>query len=161
VSTGGSKRLVLNSHRFFRDVLPEVLNELPPEEIDVLPPQGDPTLYATIRDGRHRIILTPGILKQYEDEAPSEGFTQRHLLSVIQQLEFNQLVIRPRLRGGARNFPHVPNYHRAFLYDAIDAKADYFLTERDVWLSRRDIIAREYPDLTIITPAAFIQRQSI
>lgn len=160
MSTGGPKRLVLNSHRFLRDIMPEVYDQLLLEEPDIVLTQGDPDLYSIIRSGNHMIILTSGILEEYFEEAQNMGFRDALILDVIQFLQQEQLILRPRLPGGVRNHPHVPNYHRAFLNDAIDANAYYFITERNVWLDRADIIGRQH-GLRIVTPGGFIQREGI
>ena len=161
MSTGGPKRLVLNSHRFLRDIIPEIYDQLLlGEEFDAVPTQGDPGLYSVIRDGNHLIVLTSGIQEEYFREAQYMGFRYALVLAVIQFLQQEQLILRPRLPGGVRNHPHVPNYHRAFLNDAIDANAYYFITERNVWLDRADIIGRRH-GLRIVTPGGFIQREGL
>ena len=161
MSSRGPKRLVLNSHRFFRDISPEVLRELAlEEELETDSEEETPDLYATITDGKHKIVLTESIREEYYDESTEEGFSAVLVESVIQHLRQESLIIQPRLPGGAQVFRHVPNYHRAFLSDAIRSDADYFITERDVWLSRRDAIEREY-GLRIVRPGEFIRREGV
>ena len=162
MSSGESKRLVLNSHRLFRDITPEVFNELPSDEESVASPtSGDPGLYATIKDGNHKIILTQGITSQYSREVQKEGYTETLLISVIEHLEDMNLIVRPRLPGGRPNFPGIPQRrHSAFLTDAIRSEADYFVTENPVWLQLSDVMLNDH-NVRVTTPGGFIQREGI
>ena len=161
MSSSIPKRLVLNSHRFFRDITPEVFNALPTdEETIVLPAQGDPGLYAAIRDGNHKVILTQGIQAQYFSEVGREGYTENLLLQVIEYLEDEGLIIRPRLPGGRRNISGIPQRHRAFFTDAILSNAQYFVTENPVWLRLADLMLRNH-QMRIVTPGGFIQREGL
>ncbi len=159
MSSSAPKRLVLNSHRFFRDITPEVFNALATDEETVdSSAQDDPGLYAIIRDGNHKIILTQGIQAQYSSEVRREGYTENLLLQVIEHLEDEGLIIRPRLPGGRRNFPGIPQRHRAFFTDAILSEAHYFVTENPVWLNIAGPMLRNH-QLRVMTPGGFIQRE--
>jgi hypothetical protein len=142
--------------------MPEVLNELPPEEPedDDIPLEGDPELYRAIKAGNHRIILTLGIQEEYFKEAQKVGFRDIRMLRVIRHLEQGGLTISPRLPGGKRNIPGLPQRHRAFLTDAILSRADYFLTENPVWLRLADMMLREHR-VRITTPGDFVRREGI
>ena len=166
MSSGGSKRLVLNSFRILRDVLPQVLMDLAsesPEEWDewnLLDSQGNPDLYPTIRDTNHRIVVTDRIQREYFGEARNVGLPEEFFLRIIQHLEAQGMIIRPRVPGGRPALQHVPQYHRALLEDSILAGVDYFITERNVWLDRADRI-RNTHGISIVTPGGFIRREGI
>lgn len=154
------KRIVLNSHRFFRDVSPEVLKELALEDDNDDPPgeHGDPELYDVIRQGGHQIILTEGLRGEYNRESKKEGFPAILIAPVIEQLKEHDLIIEPHLPGGSNNFPGIPSRHKVFPNTAINAGADYLITERRLWLSRADRITNDY-GVMVVTPSRFIQRE--
>ena len=162
MSSRGRKKLVLNSHRFFRDISPEVLKELSQgeNEDDAERPtgRGDAELYHAIREGNHRIILTDGLRKEYISEALNEGFSALLVGHVIEQLRENGLITEPRLPGGNPDFPGIPSYPRVSPNTAIIADADYLITDRRLWLSRSDDITNDY-GVMVVTPGRFIQRE--
>ena len=66
MSSRGRKRVVLNSHRFLRDISPTVLSELGIDDETSYTPRGEsePGLYDVIRNGGHRIILPHRIRRE-------------------------------------------------------------------------------------------------
>ena len=72
MSARGPKRVVLNSHRLFRDISPQIIRELEPEALEMTP--SDPELYATIQGGNHRIILTDRLRDEYPERHEGKGF---------------------------------------------------------------------------------------
>ena len=123
------------------------------------PQRGDPELYPTIRKGGHRIILTRRILDEYIRESTKEGFPAVLIQPVADHLDAQGLVVQPRLPGGRRDFPGIPQAHRVFPVVAIDSQADYLITENPVWLDRADTIAQHGPTVTVTTPGAFVRRE--
>jgi hypothetical protein len=152
-------KVVLNSHRFWRDIAPEVLRNFPQEQDTQTSSnpstQGDPLLLETILSSGHTIIITKGILDQYIREAAREGYSPAQMLNITEQLAEDRAILHPRLPGGRRRVRGIPERHRAFLEDAIIASADFFVTENPVWLNLSDRLLREH-GLRIITPGAFI-----
>ena len=159
MSSANRKRIVLNSHRFFRDISPEILKELGLEDDSPATlVEGDPELYSIIRQGNHQIIITAKIRQEYVREARKEGFPAALIGPVINQLTDHGLVIEPRnLPGGTTEFPGIPKAHSVFPVTAILSKADYLVTEYRMWHSRADTIAQHGP--TVISPDEFIQRE--
>ena len=157
-------KLVLNSYRFWRDIVPEVLRSLPPKQDTPTSAepgiQGNPLLLEAIISARHVIIITLGIQEQYIREAASEGYDSSQMLLITQQLEEHRAIIRPRIPGGNRNIRGIRKRHRPLFDDAIAAAADYFITENPVWLRLTDRLLREH-SLRIITPGGFINREGI
>lgn len=160
MSSRDRKKLVLNSHRLFRDISPEVLKELALEDDDDDPPEehGDPELYDVIRKGGHQIILTEGLREEYIRESRKEGFPAILIAPVIEQLKEQGLITEPRLPGGRLNYPGIPREHRVFPNTAIVAGADYLITEYRLWVSRADNITNDY-GVMVVTPNRFIQRE--
>ena len=156
-------KLVLNSHRFWRDIAPEVLRNLPPDEEPPIPSnsgiQGDPLLLDTILSSQHTILITSGIETQYVQEATREGYDPSLIFVITQQLVEQRAVARPRLPGGRQRIRGIPERHHAFLEDAIRASADYFVTKNPVWLDLGDSVLRDH-SLRIVTPDGFINRES-
>ena len=159
-SAGSAKRIVLNSHRFFGDITPEVLRELPePEDDPGAYPRGNRELYQVILNGGHKIVITSRIYSQYSTEMVGQGYSERLLALTIQHLQDQELIIRPRLPGGVIDIPGIRKRHRPFFTDAIRSNADYFLTENDVWLRLADAMIRDH-SLMVVTPGRFISRES-
>ena len=156
MSARGPKRVVLNSHRLFRDISPQIIRELEPEALEMTP--SDPELYATIQRGNHRIILTDRLTDEYAREARRQGFPALVLGTVIQHLLQEGLIVRPRLPGGTSSIPGIPQRHDVFPLTAIAANADYLITENPAWHSRADTIGQHGP--IGVTPRAFIEREA-
>lgn len=154
------KRLVINSHRFFRDISPGVLAEIGiVENSEGADPESEPELYTAIKNGNHQIIITDRIRQEYIRETRKEGFPILLVEPVIDRLKDFGLVIEPGLPGGRITFPGIPQYHNVFPITAILSKADYLITERDVWHSRSDIISQYGP--MVISPNGFIRREGV
>ena len=161
MSSANRKKIVLNSHRFFRDISPEILKELGLEDdTPATSAIGDPELYSVIRQGNHQIIITTKIRQEYVRETRKEGFPAALIGPVIDQLREHGLVDEPRnLPGGRRYFPGIPQWHRAFFTDAILSEAHYFVTENPVWLDIADTMLHDH-QLRVTTPGRFIQQES-
>ena len=156
MSARGPKRVVLNSHRLFRDLSPQIMRELELEASGMTP--SDPELYGTIQRGKHRIILTDRLRDEYAREARRQGFPALVLGTVIQHLSQEGLIVRPRLPGGRPSIPGIPQRHNVFPLTAIAANADYLITENPAWHSRSDTIGQHGP--IVVTPRAFIEREA-
>lgn len=160
MSSGNRKRIVVNSHRFFRDISPAVLAELEFEEdLGFYAGQGDPELYSTVKLSSQRIILTERLRQEYIREAVKEGFPVVLVEPVIERLKSGGLVVEPRLPGGNHSFPGIPKWHDVFPITAILARADYLITEYPVWQRRADTISQYGP--IVISASGFVQRESI
>ncbi len=159
MSARGPKRVVLNSHRLFRDISPQVIRELALEELlEADPLGGDPELYQTIRQGGHKIVLTRRLRDEYSREARRQGLPGLVLGTVIQQLLQQGLIIEPRLPGGRPSTPGIRQRHNVFPLVAIAAQADYLITENPAWHSRSDTISQH--GTIVVTPRAFIEREA-
>ena len=154
MSSGSSKRLVINSDRFLTDICPVVLQRLAsqPDESDEL--EGDPELLSAIIRGNHKIIYNEPIFDEYEDRAGN--YPTIAWLSVIQELQRQGLIIKPRLSPLRRNIEGIPQRHNTFPLVAIRASADYLITEHQPWRDRADVIAEHGPQ--VITPGGFVQQ---
>lgn len=145
-------RVVLDAERFWRDVAPAVMEEsaLLQEE------EADPDLYRILKAGGFRLVLTDGILSEYRIWARRRNIEVTLLTTVLALLADEGLIVHPKLPGGRRRHRHVPARHRAFLDDAIDAGAEFLVTQGEIWLDRADVILREY-GVRVVTSGYFIQ----
>ncbi len=156
MSARGPKRVVLNSHRLFRDISPQIVRELELEALEMNP--SDPELYTTIQRGKHRIILTDRLTDEYAREARRQGFPALVLGTVIQHLSQEGLIVRPRLPGGRSSIPGIPQRHNVFPLTAIAANADYLITDNPAWHARSETIAERGP--IVVSSGAFVQREA-
>lgn len=156
MSARGPKRVVLNSHRLFRDISPQIVREMELEAPLAMAPS-DPELYATIQKGKHRIILTDRLTDEYAREARRQGFPALVLGTVIQHLLQEGLIVRPRLPGGRPSIPGIPQRHNVFPLTAIAANADYLITDNPAWHARSETIAERGP--IVVSAGAFVQRE--
>jgi hypothetical protein len=76
---------------------------------------------------------------------------------VIDHLDEQQLIAKPRLREKAPTYTGIPTRHQTFPVDAIRSRADLLITENPVWTTRADPIQRNH-GLEILSPWRFIRR---
>ena len=154
MSSGSPKWLVVNSDRFLTDICPVVMQGLAfePGEADAL--EGDPDLLSVIIRGKHKIIFDDPIYSEYEHRART--YPTISWLPVIQELQRQGLIIKPRLNPLSRNIEGIPQRHNTFPLVAIRARADYLITEHQPWHDRADEIAEHGPQ--VITPGGFVRQ---
>ena len=154
MSSGGPKRLVINSDRFLTDICPAVLQGLASQPGEANALEGDPELLSAIIRGNHRIIFNDPIYDEYENR--SNTYPTIAWLSVIQELQRQGLIVKPRLSPLIRNIEGIPQRHNTFPLVAIRASADYLITEHQPWHDRADTIAEHGPQ--VITPGGFVRQ---
>ena len=106
---------------------------------------------------RFRILLTDGILREYEIESnnPPQFLLQPTLNKLQQQVRIiyfdeNTLERSPTELSG------LPKEHRVFILDSIAARAAFFITNRRIWLDLSEQTETRY-GLRIVAPARFVE----
>ena len=158
---GSSHKIVLNSFRFIYDLIPCVVNELPPDSIEgfeeLLSELGRQDLYQAVLTGKHRIIVTQKILDEYLDEAQTYNVPTYAIDTTLLFLDDQHILVRPtKLSPRKKPCPGVVKTHRAFIEDAYRAGAHYLLTDRELWLNAAESIFDCY-GLRVMTPSQFIR----
>ncbi len=119
-------------------------------------PHADVTLLETIKDSRHRIVVTKKLI-EHEYEHASLRYGLSMIIPGLNQLNSDGVVVRPSVSRVPR-LKGVKHPHRTLIEEALRANSKYFLTQRDEWLRLASAISKEH-SLVITTPATYIKEQ--
>lgn len=109
------------------------------------------------RGRRFRVLLTDGILNEYQANSPS--FLPFELQPALDNLLRGRRAIYAE-ESQLQRFPieltGLPQEHRPFILDAIAGNANYLITNRRRWLNLTEQ-AESRHGLSIVTPGRFIE----
>ena len=115
------------------------------------------TIRAVVRRGDLRMLLTDGILDQYQktsDKVPP--FQLQPALNDIRRNTKAILLDEYHLDRTDLNLRRFPREHRAYIRDSIGARAEYFITKYNRWLLMSPETSERF-GLFIITPKHFLE----